>query len=94
MESSNVELSSRYVEMGLGISFATVAKDLPGVRGRALAFLPMDHIFKPDNIAIVLRKEKMLSSFKNAFIHNFFFLFSTHSSMILNTTLRSMGFVR
>ena len=44
MESSNVELSSLYVEMGLGISFATVVKDLPELKKRKLAFLPMDHL--------------------------------------------------
>jgi len=50
MESSNVELSSLYVEMGLGISFATIVKDLPELKKRGLAFFPMDHLFKPDYI--------------------------------------------
>ena len=68
MESSNVELSSLYVEMGLGISFATVVKDLPELKKRKLAFLPMDHLFKPDYIVVVMRKNKSLISYKNAFI--------------------------
>jgi len=68
MESSNVELSSLYVEMGLGISFATVVKDLPELKKRKLAFLPMDHLFKPDYIVVVMRKNKTLISYKNAFI--------------------------
>ena len=68
MESSNVELSSLYVEMGLGISFATVVKDLPELKKRKLAFLPMDHLFKPDYIVVVMRKDKTLISYKNAFI--------------------------
>ncbi|MBW2621210.1 MAG: LysR family transcriptional regulator, partial [Deltaproteobacteria bacterium] len=68
MESSNVELSSLYVEMGLGISFATVVKDLPELKKRKLAFLPMDHLFKPDYIVVVMRKNKTLISHKNAFI--------------------------
>jgi len=68
MESSNVELSSRYVEMGLGISFATIVKGLPEFKRRALAFLSLDHLFKPDHIAIVFRKDKTLTSYKNAFI--------------------------
>lgn len=71
-ESSNVELSSRYVEMGLGISFATIVKDLPDLQRRALEFLPLDHLFKPDHIAVVLRKEKTLTSYKNAFIEILF----------------------
>ena len=68
MESSNVELSSLYVEMGLGISFATIVKDLPELKKRRLAFLPMDHLFKPDYIVVVMRKDKTLISYKNAFI--------------------------
>jgi DNA-binding transcriptional LysR family regulator len=68
MESSNVELSALYVEMGLGISFATVAADLPELAQRELRFLPMDHLFKPDYIAVVMRKGKTLLSFKRAFI--------------------------
>jgi DNA-binding transcriptional LysR family regulator len=68
MESSNVELSSLYVEMGLGISFATVVKDLPELKKRKLAFLPMDHLFKPDYIAVVMRRDKTLISYKDAFV--------------------------
>lgn len=68
MESSNVELSSIYVEMGFGISFATIVADLPELRKRKLAFLPMDPFFKPDYIALVLRKDKTLISYKRAFI--------------------------
>jgi DNA-binding transcriptional LysR family regulator len=68
MESSNVELSSLYAEMGLGISFATVVKDLPELKNRKLEFLPMDHIFKPDYIALVMRKDKTLIPYKDAFV--------------------------
>ncbi len=72
MESSNVELSSLYVEMGLGISFATVVKDLPEFKKRRLEFLPMDHFFKPDHIAVVKRKDKTLISYKDAFVNILF----------------------
>jgi len=68
MESSNVELSSLYVEMGLGISFATIVTDLPELQRRKLAFLSMDHLFKPDYIAVVMRKDKILVSYKKAFV--------------------------
>jgi len=68
MESSNVELSSLYAEMGLGISFATVVKDLPELKTRKLEFLPMDHLFKPDYIAVVMRKDKTLIPYKDAFV--------------------------
>jgi len=69
MESSNVELSSVYVEMGLGISLATVVMDLPALRARKIGFLRLDHYFKPDHIALVMRKGKIASSYKNAFVH-------------------------
>ena len=68
MESSNVELSSLYVEMGLGISFATVVEDLVELKKRNLEFLPLDHLFKPDYIVVVMRKDKTLISYKNAFV--------------------------
>jgi hypothetical protein len=39
MESSNVELTSVYVEMGLGISLARVVMDLPALKRRLLDFM-------------------------------------------------------
>ncbi len=72
LESSNVELSSLYVELGLGISFATMARDLPGTQGRNLDFIPLRHYFKPDHIAIVMRKDKSLPAYKSAFLEMLF----------------------
>jgi len=69
MESSNVELSSLYVEIGLGISFATVVWGLPILKQRKLAFVPMDHYFPPEYMAVVLRKDKVLSLYKSAFVN-------------------------
>ena len=68
MESSNVELSSLYVEMGFGISLATVVKDLPELKKRKLAFLPMDHLIRPDYLTVITRKDTRMISYKNAFI--------------------------
>lgn len=72
MESSNVELSSLYVEMGLGISFATVASHLPVPEKRKLAFIPLDHYFPPDYIAVIMRKDKILAPHKLAFVEMLF----------------------
>jgi DNA-binding transcriptional LysR family regulator len=72
MESSNVELSSLYVEMGLGISFATVVEDLPILKRRKLEFIPLAQVFKPDHIAVVMRRDKILASYKAAFINKLF----------------------
>lgn len=71
MESSNVELSSLYVEMGLGISLATVVRDLPALSCRKLDFLPLDHYFKPDHVALVMRKDAIGAPYKRAFVHAF-----------------------
>ncbi|MCK8602587.1 LysR family transcriptional regulator [Desulfoferrobacter suflitae] len=69
MESSNVELSSIYVELGLGISFATVVRDLPVLRERRLEFLALDHYFQPDHICIVTRVDKKLLSYQQDFVN-------------------------
>ena len=68
MESSNVELSSLYVELGLGLSFATVVRDLPLARQRSLAFIPLGHYVPPDFIAVILRKDKTRSAHLQAFL--------------------------
>jgi DNA-binding transcriptional LysR family regulator len=68
MESSNVELSSLYVELGLGISFATMVRDLPLAGQRSLAFLPMRHYVAPEFIAVILRKDKIVSTYMQAFL--------------------------
>ena len=72
MESSNVELSSLYVETGFGISLATVVRDLSALRQRKLEFLSLDHYFKPDYIALVMRKDKVVVSYKRAFVNTLF----------------------
>lgn len=68
MESSNVELSSLYVELGLGISFATVVKNLPSAGQRSLAFLPMSHYVAPDYLAIIHRQDKVILPYMQAFL--------------------------
>lgn len=72
MESSNVELSSLYVEMGLGISFATVVTDFPLAEKRRLAFIPLSRYFPPDYLALVRRQDKVLASHKEAFVEMLF----------------------
>ncbi len=72
LESSNVELSARYVETGLGLAFATLARGLPPQRLRNLAFVPLGHYFKPDHLALVMRRDKVLTPYKQAFINLLF----------------------
>jgi len=71
LESSNVELSARYVETGLGLAFATLARGLKPSQ-RNLAFIPLDHYFKPDHLSLVLRRDKVLTPYKLAFINLLF----------------------
>jgi DNA-binding transcriptional LysR family regulator len=72
LESSNVELSARYVETGLGLAFATLARGLPRSRLQHLAFIPLSHYFKPDHLALVTRRHKVLTPYKSAFINLLF----------------------
>jgi len=72
MESANVELSAVYVEIGLGISFATVVSNLPVLGQRKLQFISLSHYFKPDYVCIAARKGKVLNSYKNAFLQALF----------------------
>jgi DNA-binding transcriptional LysR family regulator len=67
MESSNVDLSSVYVEMGLGVAFATVVRDLPLLKRRKLEFISLSHYFEPDYVVIVAEKNRDLPLYKSAF---------------------------
>lgn len=68
MESSNVELSSRYVEAGIGISFATIAKGVNPLTGRKIKFIPMSKYFGGDYISLVCRRDKGLPSYIENFV--------------------------
>jgi DNA-binding transcriptional LysR family regulator len=68
MESSNVELSSLYVELGLGVSFATISKTLPVIGQRPLAFISMSHYAAPDFLAVIHRRDKIMSGYMQAFL--------------------------
>ncbi len=68
MESSNIELSSVYVELGLGVSCGSIIRDLPQLKRRKLEFLSLGHLFGPDHIALVMRKDKAMAPYKQAFM--------------------------
>jgi len=69
LESSNVELSALYVEMDLGISYATVAPGLKHLEDRNLAFISLSRYFPPDYLAVVLRGDKFMAAHKKAFLN-------------------------
>jgi DNA-binding transcriptional LysR family regulator len=68
MESSNVELSSLYVELGMGICFAMVAGDRSLAAGRNIEFIPLDHYFEPETVSVIMRKTSVVSPSKKAFL--------------------------
>lgn len=69
MESSNIELSAIYVEMGLGISFATIVRNLPTFEHRNFRFLSLDHYLETDYLTLIYRKEKAINPYLMAFIN-------------------------
>lgn len=68
MESSNVELSALYVELGLGISCASIVRGLPQLAARKLSFLSLGHLFKPEFISLVMRNDKAMAAPVQEFI--------------------------
>lgn len=68
MESSNIELSSLYVEMGLGVSFASIVKDLPVLKKKKVEFISLSHLLPTDYICIATRKDKHLTSYQQSFL--------------------------
>lgn len=69
MESSNIELSAVYVEMGLGIAFATIVGSLPALAKRDFKVVPLGQYFDDDHLSFVYRKEKAFKSVLTAFIN-------------------------
>lgn len=68
MESSTIELGSKYVEMGFGISIVPPGFGLDSVKKRKVELLDISHLFEKNYISIVMRKDKIMQSYKSAFI--------------------------
>jgi DNA-binding transcriptional LysR family regulator len=68
LESSNVELSALYVEMGLGVSFAIISRGLQYLEDRNLAFISLSRYFPPGYLAVIMRRDKFLAAYKKAFL--------------------------
>ena len=82
MESANVELSYRYVELGLGLAFASLAGEASDWRHRQLVFIPLDEYFPTDYLAVVMRPDKTLTTYKTAFLN---LLFEKHPNYLFPT---------
>ncbi len=70
MESSNIELSSVYVELGLGVSCGSIIRNLPHLKKRNLEFLSLSHLFGPGHIALVMRRDRTSAPYKQAFMRS------------------------
>lgn len=68
VESSNVELSSRLVEKGLGVSFATIVEDAHMFKGRDIDFVPLDHLMPSGNLVVAMRGEDTMRGARTKFI--------------------------
>jgi DNA-binding transcriptional LysR family regulator len=69
MESSNVELNLTYVELGMGISFATVVRSLPALDRPGSRFISLNKYFEPEYLAVVFRKDKQLQMHQQIFLN-------------------------
>lgn len=72
LESSNIELSSLYVEMGLGVSFASIVKDLPVLKKRNLSFISVRHLLPLEHLCVITRKDKKMTAYQNSFLDTLF----------------------
>jgi DNA-binding transcriptional LysR family regulator len=68
MESSSVELSSLYVETGLGISFASIVKNLPVFRKRRIATASLTHLMDSEYLCIAARSENRMLDYHTTFL--------------------------
>jgi len=68
MESSNIELSSLYVEMGMGVSFASIVPGLRVLKNKKLEYIPLNQYLMPEYICIATRRDKRMSIFQEAFL--------------------------
>jgi DNA-binding transcriptional LysR family regulator len=68
LESSNVELSSVYVEQGIGLAFASMVGDSSILHGRALEQISLSRYMPDDRLALVSHKKRRLTACQRAFI--------------------------
>lgn len=68
MEASNIYLMAEYVRRGFGISMVTVPESGLNLFRDELAFLPLDHLFPPEEILMCTRKDVELSPIVRAFM--------------------------
>ncbi|MBU4564736.1 MAG: LysR family transcriptional regulator [Desulfarculus sp.] len=68
MESANAEVSAALVEQGLGLAFASIAGEPPGLRKWNLKALSLEHLLPSDRIVILSRKGRSLPAHQQALV--------------------------
>ncbi len=68
MEASTIELGSKYVELGLGISIVPSKFGLDTVKKRKVKLILIQYLFEPDYICAIKRKDRRFQPYKEAFI--------------------------
>ena len=53
-----MEISSKLVEQGLGVSFATIVEKTPLLKGRNLAFIPLKHLLPGGKLVIAMTSKE------------------------------------
>ncbi|MCF8041942.1 MAG: LysR family transcriptional regulator [Desulfarculaceae bacterium] len=68
MESANAEVSAALVEQGLGLAFASLAGEPPGLRKWNLRALSLEHLLPGDRIVILSRKGRGMPRHQQALV--------------------------
>jgi DNA-binding transcriptional LysR family regulator len=68
MEASNFELASKYVEIGFGVAFAALGYGVAERESEKIVLTPIDHLFKTDHLAVVMRKDQQLRNYQADFV--------------------------
>jgi len=69
MESSNIDLTINYVKKGFGIGFVIASKKIPILNQKEIEIKNINHIIPRDIIAIIARKDKVLTSYEKDFLN-------------------------
>lgn len=68
MEASSIDLAMQYVIKGIGIHITVLQRDLEGIDQSKLSFIPLSHLFEPDNLALVVRNVNALLPYQVKFM--------------------------
>lgn len=68
LECDAVPLKAEYVRIGFGVCFLMAVKEAQQLYPDELDFIPMDHLFPPNDVVICMRSHELLSEPAKAFL--------------------------